>query len=265
METETERHLAMVPRLVPYFNLLRRYHQHRTVGIEHVPRVGGAMLVINHSFCTYDSLMLGAAIYEERGRFMRALADRRVLSTPGLKQLFGALGTVDAGMEAGKALLRAGELLVVAPGGMREAIRGHDERYKLMWERRTGFARLSMLAQAPIILAACPKADDVYKVHSGALSTWLYRNMKLPVVLPLGVAGTAIPRPVQLTHHFGAPISPPRIDPGAPEFEAELAKYHRYLCERMEELMAQALDEHPPAVQRQPQGRQQPPLQHEHT
>ena len=45
-----------------------RYHDYRVEGIEHIPVVGRAMIVLHHSLATYDCLLLAACIWHKTGR-----------------------------------------------------------------------------------------------------------------------------------------------------------------------------------------------------
>jgi hypothetical protein len=59
-------------------------------------------------------------------------------------------------------LLREGELLMIYPGGVREAAKGPWEREHLLWEGRTGFVRIALKSRAQIVPAAVLGAADVY-------------------------------------------------------------------------------------------------------
>ena len=49
-----------------------------------------------------------------------------------------------------------------------------------------GFARLAIETQTPIILAMCPKADDIYDVYSNSLTAWAYQKYRIPVFFARG-------------------------------------------------------------------------------
>ena len=226
------------PRLLPVLKVLRRYHQYRLVGGENIPQTGGALIVTNHSFATYDSFLLGAAILERRQRLVRALGDNLLFRVPILAQLMREAGVVPAGRESAMKLLRRGYLLGVAPGGMREALRSTaTEKYRVLWQDRKGFARLALAAQCPIVLAACPAADDIFDVASGPLTAMLYEKFRVPFALVGGLHGLPIPRPVRLTHTLSKPIFPPPRPRGTKAFEVAASSWHAILVSRMAELM----------------------------
>jgi 1-acyl-sn-glycerol-3-phosphate acyltransferase len=229
------------PRVLPLLNLLRRYHDHSVVGGENIPKRGGALIVTNHSFATYDAFLLGASILERRKRLVRALGDNLLFRVPGLAELMHEAGVVPAGRDSALKLLRKGYLLGLAPGGMREGLReSASEKYQVRWAERKGFVRLALKAQVPILLAACPAADDVFDVKSSFLTSLLYEKFHLPFVLVKGLRGLPIPRPVRLTHLLSKPLYPPKAPRGRAAFEAVVDEWHTEIISKMADLMEAA-------------------------
>ena len=131
-----------------------------------------------------------------------------------------------------KELLEKGELVAVAPGGMREALRPSSERYQILWEKRKGFARLAIKTGAPIVLAICPKADDLYEVYPSRLTKWAYQTFKVPVFLARGLGPSPIPRPVKLAHFVSKPIYPPKFVNDKIKDRMILDRFHNIQLER---------------------------------
>jgi 1-acyl-sn-glycerol-3-phosphate acyltransferase len=216
---------------------LRRYHRYRVEGAEFLPRQGAWMFVVNHSLATYDGFLAGLAVYEATGRMPRGLGDDRIFQIPRLRRLAREVGLVPASPEAGLELLKAGEILGLAPGGMWESLRPLTERYRVRWEGRLGFARLALRAQVPLVLAACPAADEIYDVWPSSLTDRMYHAFHWPVPLGRGVGPTLIPRPVALTHYFAAPIVPPTLDPSREE--EQVVELHQQAVDRMGRLLSE--------------------------
>lgn len=206
----------VIQRVVHILRPLQRYHRHRVVGMEHLPRAGRVLLVVHHSLATYDGFMLGLAIFEATGRPPRGLGDDMIFRTPLLRRGARAIGIVPASPTAGEDLLRADELVGVAPGGMWEGLRPREERYQTRWQGRRGFVRLALRCGAPMVLAACPRADDLYTVYGSRLTNAVYSRLKAPLPLLRGLGPSLLPRPLQLTHYIAPPIHPP---PWAPAHE----------------------------------------------
>lgn len=218
---------------------LMAYHRYEVHGLENVPKEGAALIPCSHSLATYDSILLGAAIFLGTGRYPAGLADRRVFQTPGLAKIFDKLGAVEGTPDAGLRFLQSGHLLMLAPGGMREALRPSNRRYQVSWENRLGFARLAIRAQAPVILAACPASDDIFTLYDNPITPWVYRRFKWPLPFFRGLGLTWVPRPVKLVHYLSAPIPPPPFEGPEPD-EAVVKKFQARLTREMSRLMKRA-------------------------
>jgi len=212
---------AVIRRARRVLEPLARYHRFSAEGVEHVPRTGPALLVVHHSFATYDGFLLGGAIYDATGRIPSALGDNRIFQLPGLAEAATALGLVPGSPEAGERLLRDGEILAVAPGGMWESLRPRGERRRSRWGSRRGFIRLALRTGVPIIVAACPAADAIYTLYPSRLTDRAYARWHWPVPVLRGVGPTLLPRPVRVTGYFAPPIQPPPYDPTREDEQVE--------------------------------------------
>jgi 1-acyl-sn-glycerol-3-phosphate acyltransferase len=221
----------------PLVEWIQDYHRHEVVGLERVPKEGGVLLAMNHSLATYDAMLLGKELIDY-GRTPSALGDNLFFKTPGLRHLARTMGIVPASPGHGEELLRRGRLVVVAPGGMREALRPSEDRYHLKWDRRKGFVRLALRAQVPIILAACPDADRLYHVYENSLTKWLYKEFRMPVPLIRGWGLSLIPRPVRLVHLISEPLPMDPVD--EERFDEHVDDVHSTVVARMTDLMAEA-------------------------
>lgn len=216
---------------------LRAYHSHEVLGLEHVPAEGAALLVVNHSLATYDSLLLGSAIIDHIGRFPAGLGDDLIFKIPRLRDLARGVGISPASPKAGLELLQEGQLLAVAPGGMHESLRSKQERYQVRWADRRGFVRLAIQAQVPLILAGCGAADRIYSVYKSSITELAYALFKLPVPLARGLGPTAIPRPVRLLHKIAPPIIPPPPSEDPEQAQRQLDALHTRCIQTMEALL----------------------------
>jgi 1-acyl-sn-glycerol-3-phosphate acyltransferase len=228
-------------RLAPVIAGIRLYHQHGTVGLETMP-AGGCIIAANHSLASYDIALLMASIYEYTNRIPRALIDRLFFKVPGVGQLMEALGSREGTKENAIKMLRHGEMLVVAPGGMREALRPSREKYKIIWDKRKGFAKLAIETGVPVILAACPAADDLYDIAPSHITAWAYKTLKIPVFFAKGLGLSPIPKPMKLTHYLSEPIYPPKKSEDPAEFARQADLYHQQLIDRMARLMTETAE-----------------------
>jgi 1-acyl-sn-glycerol-3-phosphate acyltransferase len=114
--------------------------------------------------------------------------------------------------------MRAGESILVFPGGAREVFKRKGERYRLRWANRMGFARLAIEHGYPIVPFAAVGADDCYQIvlDAGELRRLLPAVRLLPRAAELpplvrGLGPTAIPRPQRFYFHFAPPIETTRL------------------------------------------------------
>ena len=143
------------------------------------------------------------------GRFPRPLIDRLFEKIPLLYSFSYKLGCVSGRQHHAQNLLLEDQLIVVAPGGMEEAIRPHTEKYQIKWQKKRGFVRLAIDTQTPIFLAFCPHSDDLYKVYDTQVTRWCYRHLRIPMLFMRGLGPTLMPRPVKLKHFISEAIVPP--------------------------------------------------------
>lgn len=228
-------------KLRPLLRMISAYHRHETHGLQHIPTSGPAIIATNHSLATYDMLLLMLSVYEYCGRMPRSLIDRAFYVMPGLGELMERLGCIVGSQHNAATLLKNGELLYLAPGGMQESLRPSSERYRIYWSRRKGFARLAIETGVPVILAACPRADDIFKVYDSQLTRWIYHKFRLPFFFARGLGPTAIPRPVKLEHFLSQPIYPPPAASDPAALKRQVYNFHKRLMQRMNVMLHEGL------------------------
>jgi 1-acyl-sn-glycerol-3-phosphate acyltransferase len=173
------------------------------------------LVVAGYALCWRDHLRRGGPrvplrIAAARSRIERAL--------PGLASVKRDLGLVEPSEERCLAALRAGEQLLVTPGGLREA-RPRREFYRLRWEGRRGFARLALRAGVPVVPLAVVGGAEAYPgLRAGPLSLW-----------------SPLPLPSRLDVVVGEPIAV-AADAGAGEDGAAVARLHALALARTQAL-----------------------------
>ena len=206
---------AVADGLGPVVDLCRFYVD----GLENLPRDGRFLLVGNHtSFGLAEIVLIPYFVHRELGVRVRGLADRSFVRMGSLAQdAFAAAGAVIGHPDTGATLMRHGETVLVFPGGGRDMLKFKGEQYQLQWEGRSGFARLAIAHDYPIVPAGLVGGDDVYTSMVERGSGWERisraagrRLHGLPGVgLPLtrGIGPTLLPRPQRMYLRFGSPIS----------------------------------------------------------
>ena len=173
-------------------------------GLENVPR-GRALLVANHPF-GWDIALAVNAIHAATGRRVWTLGEHLWWVIPGLRKLAAKVGVVDGTPENVDRLLQADELVLVLPGGLREAVKPRELRYRLLWGHRYGFVRAAIRNRAPIVPVASFGADGLFDFVGDPYARgarWL-KKPRFPVPLPRRLL--PIPHRVHLAYAIGEPI-----------------------------------------------------------
>ena len=111
----------MRQRVLPAVRFLyERYWRVEATGAQNVPADGPALIVSNHSGAIpFDGAMLCTALEIERQRTLRFLYDRFVENLAPVAGFYNKVGGAVASRENAVQLLRAGELLLIFPEGVR--------------------------------------------------------------------------------------------------------------------------------------------------
>src|SRR5438132_4426414 len=150
--------------LLPFFRILyRRYWRVETSGLEVVPSHGPALLVSNHSgVLPLDGAMIEVAVYDETDRIPRALVASWFGGLPVLSRLLRRTGQTTGHPDDSVRLLRAGQLVLVFPEGVRGTGKPFSERYRLRRFGRGGFVEVALRAGAPIIPISVVGSEEIY-------------------------------------------------------------------------------------------------------
>jgi 1-acyl-sn-glycerol-3-phosphate acyltransferase len=189
--------------------LARRLHV-EVIGIENVP-TGRALLVANHSF-GWDVLFAMGAIWRDTRRPVWALGEHAWWKVPFVRRIAAALGTVDGTSQNADTLLQQEALVLVQPGGLREAVKPRELRYQLLWGHRYGFVRAAIRNQAPLVPLASIGSDEIFDFVGNAHARgerWLH-GTGIPIPLPARIL--PIPHFAPLRFVIGAPIAPPPFE-----------------------------------------------------
>lgn len=185
---------------------------------DRVPRDRPVMFIGNHTLMgVLDTPLLMLGIYDHTGHYPRSMADDFHYAIPGWRDMLSHFGAVPGSRNACRALMREGASLLVFPGGGREVFKRQGEQYKLVWGRRSGFARLAFEAGYTIVPIAAVGADDCYRIlfDHNDIEKWplakklLARAPRQDVGFPsivAGLGGTLLPRPERFYFSFGEPI-----------------------------------------------------------
>lgn len=204
--------------LSPVIDLSRIYVD----GLENLPADGRFLLVGNHTSAGWPEIVMTPYfVHRQLGVRVRGLAVDKVKEMTGLQRdLAEALGAVPGQPDVAAELMQRGETLLVFPGGGRDMLKFKGEEYQLMWEGRSGFARLAIAHDYPIVPVGLVGGDDVFHSLVERNGTWermtrgigerLHGMAGIGVPLVRGLGPTMLPRPQRMYLRFGQPISATR-------------------------------------------------------
>lgn len=157
----------------------RVWHGYEVRGLENIPDEGGALLVYYHGALPLDYYYLVASCLLHKRRLIRGVGDRFVFRVPGFKILTDVF----------------------------KAQFG-DERYRLLWKKRLGFAKAAIEARVPVVPVFTQNIREAFRsvAFGRGLFKKLYDKTRLPIVPIYGGF------PVKMRTFVGPPIP---FDPNA--------------------------------------------------
>jgi 1-acyl-sn-glycerol-3-phosphate acyltransferase len=185
--------------------LYRWYFRVKVFGAENVPARGRAMLVGNHSggIAVDGAMVIAAMFFElEPPRLAQGMVEKFINQFPVASLWASRTGQFTGIPEHAVRLLEDDRLLMVFPEGARGTAKLYKERHSLVGFG-TGFLRLALKTRTPIIPFGFLGGGEALPTISNAYS--LGKLLGVPYV-PITPYGLAIPLPVGMQIHFGAPI-----------------------------------------------------------
>ncbi|MBW2546432.1 MAG: hypothetical protein DRH23_11150 [Deltaproteobacteria bacterium] len=236
-------------RMIRLTAILDQWFQPTIEGVDNIPAQGGALLVTNHGNFGLDLAVLIGLIHERAGRVIRSLGDRVVFATPVVRDLARTMGVIEGQPAATVALLQDDQLVLVYPGGAKEALSSPEDAYRLQWEGSRGFIRTALRAQKPIIPVAGIGNEELYvqlvskdRVRESRIGRFVSGLLGEKYVTPIYMGLGVIPFPTELHYIIGEPIHLP-YGPEAADDEKIVAELHRQVTETTQQLIYQGLDD----------------------
>jgi len=193
-------------------SLYRDYWRVETVGVEHVPSTGRALLVANHAgVLPWDGTMIKTAVFTEHShpRHVRALVASQFMGMPVMSWFLRRTGQAVGHPDDTRRLLERDELVLVFPEGTRGTGKSFRDRYRLRRFGRGGFVATAIRARAPIIPVSVVGSEEIYPMVGDLRPVARLLGLPYFPVTPfwpwLGPLGM-IPLPSKWRIQFHAPI-----------------------------------------------------------
>lgn len=236
-------------RLLQRVSFLHQWFQPTIEGIENIPSEGGGLIVTNHGHFGIDLPVLLRLILEGSGRVVRSLGDRVVFAMPFFRDLAHNMGAIEGEPHATVQLLQDDQLVLVYPGGAKEALSDPKDAYRLQWDNSRGFIRTALRAQKPIIPVAGLGNEELYvqvvsqdRVRQSSVGRFISQLLGDKYVMPIYIGLGALPFPTELHYIVGKPIHLPYGPEAAGDPEL-VARLHQEVTETTQKLIYKGLDE----------------------
>jgi 1-acyl-sn-glycerol-3-phosphate acyltransferase len=236
-------------RLLQRVSFLHQWFQPTIEGAENIPSRGGGLIVTNHGHFGIDLPVLLRLILEGSGRVVRSLGDRVVFAIPLFRDLAYNMGAIEGEPNATVQLLQDDQLVLVYPGGAKEALSDPEDAYRLQWDDSRGFIRTALRARKPIIPVAGLGNEELYvqvvsqdRVRQSGVGRFISQLLGDKYVMPIYMGLGALPFPTELHYIVGEPIHLPYGPEAADEPEI-VAKLHQQVTETTQQLIYKGLDE----------------------
>ena len=215
--------------------LHERYFRVQSQGSEHIPTTGAAILAANHSgTLPMDGVMIWTDVMRttDPPRSPRAVADYFVSTLPVVSTLFARCGVVGGSRGNARALLEAGELLLIFPEGTPGIGKRFSQRYQLQ-DWRVGHCELAIRHRAPVVPVAVVGAEEQMPQIARIP---LPRSSPVPY---LPVPATPFPLPVRYHIYYGEPL---RFDEEYEPDQADDPEIVRVAAERVKSRVQTLID-----------------------
>jgi len=207
-----------------FFRLARWYFNPEFLGLWELDLTRPALFVGNHTlFGLTDAPLMIEHLYTHYGVMLRGLGDRGHFKVPGWGRFLERHGMVLGTPENCSALMKAGQSILVFPGGGREVMRRKGEAYQLIWKQRSGFARLAIEHGYDIIPFGSVGPDEAFDilldandVKASRLWEWLAARTNIEALtrdgdmlppIARGLGTTLLPKPQRYYFGFGERLS----------------------------------------------------------
>jgi 1-acyl-sn-glycerol-3-phosphate acyltransferase len=191
----------------PFRALYKSWFRVEWEGLENIPRLGGGLIVANHSgMIPVDGGIIPLGVEEETGRAVHGLAHHGFWRYPFLGGLLERAGAVVGHPDNAQRLLTEDKRLVlVFPEGSKGPVKPPGERYRLQRFGRGGFVETAMRAGVPIIPIALMGTEDTTPI----VATFRLAGIDVPLTLNALLFGPLLGAVLQFPAKIRARVLPP--------------------------------------------------------
>lgn len=185
-----------------WFTFLREtYWRVDFEGMENIPAAGRALYVASHrGFMPLDGVIHLSLIHAHRQRTVRFLIIPSLLRIPFLCNFLTKVGGVIASQQNAARLFAGENLVGMFPEGIRGAFTSYKSAYRLRDFSKSGFARMAIVNQAPVIPVAVVGHAEIFPIIARINSSLVTRTLGWPY-LPIAPMFPLAPIPIPSKWH----------------------------------------------------------------
>lgn len=207
------------------------YWRIESEGMENIPATGKGLYVSNHrGFMPLDAVMHLSLMFTQRKRVPRFLIIHSLLRTPFLSNFLTKLGGVVASQENAKRLFDQGEIVGLFPEGIRGTFSPYKTAYRLRNFSKSGFARMAVENQAPIIPSAVIGHAEIFPIIGRIDSSLVVKELGWPY-LPIAPMFPLAPIPLPSKWHVRVlePVPLQGLKPADAENDRLMKSFSEYI------------------------------------
>lgn len=200
--------------------LIERFFSPTLIGAENLPEQP-VLIVANHAFMAIDAPLIQCTLLDHCDRLARGMADTALFSNERARNFLVRQGAIVGHPRVCSAMMKAGQDLLVFPGGAYEVNKPVSARYTLIWRERLGFARMAAEHGYTILPVATVGPDEFYGRYMES-EEWLHSRFGKLLIkyglldpdirpdllppIPSGLFGGILPKPQRFMMSIGQPI-----------------------------------------------------------
>ncbi|MFT7519062.1 MAG: hypothetical protein ACI9MC_001201 [Kiritimatiellia bacterium] len=223
---------------------MRRWHRYELFGLHNLPVDRPALLVGYHGRpIAHDMIMMLDVLHDELGYWAHPFFHATFNKSSVMQGFLDDMGFVTRDGEAVAEAVGRGEHIVVTPGGAREGLRPFWSQSEVNWGRRTGYLRVALKYDLPVVPIAGWGTDKAFLGLWNAYILQKRLNFSLfPLWLGVGSIGIwpfGLPLPVRMASIIGQPIDLLADGPVDPNDKEALLRLHNKVIDSVQRLLDQ--------------------------
>uniref|UniRef100_A0A914XKQ9 Phospholipid/glycerol acyltransferase domain-containing protein n=1 Tax=Plectus sambesii TaxID=2011161 RepID=A0A914XKQ9_9BILA len=207
------------------------WHGYEVDGLENIPDEGPALFLYYHGTLPIDVYYLISKCILHKKRTLHCVGDKFIFKVPGWGMICKVFCVTPGTVEDCIQNLKDGNLLCIAPGGVREAQFSDSVTYPLLWGKRLGFARVVLGSGAPVIPMFTENCRDAFRtpLWGHRFFRWIYEKTRVPLCPIYGGFPVKMITHLRPPIHFSSSMTPEEVRKRVKHEIRDLIREHQRL------------------------------------